>query len=962
LEIIIFPVKFVKLIDMASYTDIIPQFTPYVSETPVQALVEVGMEKQRRYDEGIQKIQSYVDQVAGLPVSRPVDRAYLQSKLNELGGKLKTFAAADFSNYQLVNSVNGMTSQLIRDPYLTAGVQSAANIRRQQEFIDEEKKKGTLNPANLTNYQKQLNKYYNAGLKDEDGSPIIFNYDYKQFFDVDKFAKEQFDAAKPDGYTYTDLFTTDEKGRKVLSPTMIKLKREGLFPKKVEEVIDNIFSDPRVRQQLAIDGEYNYGGYGTEDLVKRVDSLKDIKLKSYNDELLQLNIKKAAGEDVDKQIEDVTKYREQISKSFSDIAGMASTNPDAVRSFLETEETKDNFRGTFGYVKEDRDVTKNYAYEAQVQREQFAAEQAYKYYALRVQQSENQKNRENARAIAMLNAAKKNKRDTDGDGIPDEFGGEDVTEAPYDVDADVVSQYNDKVSNTIDTYRNSVDELIFNTALNGTGAQKRYNELVAARVSPAEARSRIINRFAKDNGESPDAFRARWYTKSLDNLNKNPNKLDPTMKKLLASTQNAKDKFDMTMSRASYVDEIKPGDIDKILKTAKTIEYDWSTPLASLWNKMTGKKGSIKVTPQMQLDMALVIAGDNILQDKALRNKAAEARKRLSAQGIDDSMAFTFMNDMIGTPILGKYRDPQEWAEKAARLVGAGGITISDVLSRAKAGTEAPNWIKEDKNRSSFYNMVKSVLNPQNIQTLAERAKRIKEVFPINPKLESTILTGDTEVDRALKDKVASILSSYASTGMNESPGFADNVGAMTNIALGEAKGFFKIEADKNNVNGRVTPKIKFYDASSKPVGEVTISEREARSLGKDPSSWFPSDNVGDLMATFSYTGNGTTAKGGQDKLKDPMTYRVNDALGKRFFPQLQGYPGDVKANIGTQQSVDEFGNPYTSYFLYLYTVKDNGKPIVKPVERVAYSLEEVNEIMRGITPQHIEMLKAETR
>ena len=44
---------------MASFTDNPNiQFNPYISQLPVEAMVQVGMQKQQRYDEGVQKIQS----------------------------------------------------------------------------------------------------------------------------------------------------------------------------------------------------------------------------------------------------------------------------------------------------------------------------------------------------------------------------------------------------------------------------------------------------------------------------------------------------------------------------------------------------------------------------------------------------------------------------------------------------------------------------------------------------------------------------------------------------------------------------------------------------------------------------------------------------------------------------------------------------------------------------------------
>ena len=100
---------------MASFTDKLSQFNPYIQELPVQEMYQVGMAKQAQYNQGVQKIQNYIDRIGGVELSRPQDKELLQSKLNELGNNLKTVAAGDFSNQQLVNSVAGMTGQIIKD-------------------------------------------------------------------------------------------------------------------------------------------------------------------------------------------------------------------------------------------------------------------------------------------------------------------------------------------------------------------------------------------------------------------------------------------------------------------------------------------------------------------------------------------------------------------------------------------------------------------------------------------------------------------------------------------------------------------------------------------------------------------------------------------------------------------------------------------------------------------------------
>ena len=48
---------------MASFTDSISQFNPYVQQIPVEEMAKVGMYKQAQYDQGVQKIQTQIDNV-----------------------------------------------------------------------------------------------------------------------------------------------------------------------------------------------------------------------------------------------------------------------------------------------------------------------------------------------------------------------------------------------------------------------------------------------------------------------------------------------------------------------------------------------------------------------------------------------------------------------------------------------------------------------------------------------------------------------------------------------------------------------------------------------------------------------------------------------------------------------------------------------------------------------------------
>ena len=147
---------------MASFTDIIPQFNPYVQQLPVEAMVQVGMEKQKRYDDGIQKIQTQIDNIAGLDIAQDAQRVYLQSKLNELGNNLKTVAAGDFSNFQLVNSVGGMTSQLVKDPRIVNALSSTKAYRKGLEDMTTLTKEGKASASRTWEFKKAANAWFNG--------------------------------------------------------------------------------------------------------------------------------------------------------------------------------------------------------------------------------------------------------------------------------------------------------------------------------------------------------------------------------------------------------------------------------------------------------------------------------------------------------------------------------------------------------------------------------------------------------------------------------------------------------------------------------------------------------------------------------------------------------------------------------------------------------------------------------
>ncbi len=275
---------------MASFKDIIPQFTPYIQQLPVEDMVQVGMHKQQLYDQGVQKIQSQIDNIAGLDIIHDSDRAYLQSKLDELTSNLRGVAAGDFSDQNLVNSVSGMTSQLIKDKNIQNAVASTAKFRKENTRMEKAMNEGKAKAANIWKFREEANKYLSSTKIGEN-----FSYGYEQY-DVDnqKTALEAIKSVHPSLSQVDITHVVNQDGSidyKQLSDVMKRNKIEGVSSLQIQKAISAAFGADNWRQ-LQLDGEYQLKGISNEQLKeyttrqyeglikdnkKQLDHLKSLK-------------------------------------------------------------------------------------------------------------------------------------------------------------------------------------------------------------------------------------------------------------------------------------------------------------------------------------------------------------------------------------------------------------------------------------------------------------------------------------------------------------------------------------------------------------------------------------------------------------------------------------------------------------------------------------------------------------
>ena len=347
---------------MASFTDQITQFNPYVQQLPIDAMVKVGTYKQQKYDEGVQKIQGYVDNIAGLDVMHESDKAYLQAKLNQLGDRLKGVAAGDFSNQQLVTSVGGMATQISKDANVQNAVSSTAWHRRQIETIEAARKEGKTAASNIANYDKQVKAYL-----DNKEAGQVFRGQYSPYRDVNKKVFEAIKLVHSSAQSLDQAYQIDPKTGKIdMNNILAALKRQGIESVNEGTLRTAIGAalDSEDYHQLYIDGEYQLSGtapeklreYAMEDYQKSRDYAKE-QIERIKEQLLTTST--IAGQN---QLNKSLRYFEdelgnpakgitgRLDKNYRSTVQSINDNPDAARGKIYAKNYIDQFANGYAWA------------------------------------------------------------------------------------------------------------------------------------------------------------------------------------------------------------------------------------------------------------------------------------------------------------------------------------------------------------------------------------------------------------------------------------------------------------------------------------------------------------------------------------------------------------------------------------------------------------------------------------
>lgn len=361
---------------MASFTDQQPlHFNPFVNTKPVDTYTAVAMQKQMQYNQGVDKVQAYLDNVSGIKVVRPQDKQYIDNKLNELTSKTNSIASADWSNQAIVKQVGSQAAGIYNDGNVQAAMLGTAKYFKDETSIEDAKKNGKWAPENEWVIRRQMDQW----LKDPSPGATYNTGGYKNYEDVTGDIMKQWKDAKPnstlvqkpngDFYAYETVNnqTVGKDGR-----TLIETTTKELRPDEVRNQIDALLTGSQ-REQLAITGAYNGRGLQGDTLTKSIDSHYKQQEDYYDAMIAQAQHNKAMNDgnpdqvaEYDAAILDLTKQKNTLSNDKSSMKASSLSNPDAVKSAMYYENWLNNISKTIGYTEASSKIVDNPAYKAQM--------------------------------------------------------------------------------------------------------------------------------------------------------------------------------------------------------------------------------------------------------------------------------------------------------------------------------------------------------------------------------------------------------------------------------------------------------------------------------------------------------------------------------------------------------------------------------------------------------------------
>jgi hypothetical protein len=553
---------------------------------------------------------------------------------------------------------------------------------------------------------------------------------------------------------------------------------------------------------------------------------------------------------------------------------VAQENPDAIRSLLYKDDVKSRFTTMFGEMKTKETLMDNPGWNANFKLQQEANEQArwastqqWERYKFGETQKMEKIKLDMNYAIAQMKAMKGG-----GGGLDTDF-----ETADREGDINLVGEFESDLTNAANSFIGASDNFIWNAAISKIpGNQARLDKRMKQGMTKDQAIKNLLDNTAAQNKETPENFRARWGDKATvayNNMNAQERRNNPDL-------EDAYQLYKVTRRNYDGLNVIKnKAEDDAASKTGKKIDKESSLGgIKSVGGIVNGKP--VVVTPEDFYDIAIYLKGNQssfgFLNDKSAREQAKKAEARLDQRGKKDLLAIALRQYGVDT------------GDVVTGLIRSGkaiGNLALGALSGGFLGTGAVPTLD-----LSQVNKVINKLGDDFSGTLKAKADALKNYYYETKNLKTGLLTGDTETDKVIGDRVARYAANYNTSGKNSSTDFstfASNVGGKDVT--------YEAQVRKGPDNEPIVEIVALGGADNKRLGGMTIADDEAKRLGINVEGLYEPESIRNLRMYIQANGD-QTSKGDP---KEKSTYISGDSYFEKVdFANLRNTNYDAKANI----------------------------------------------------------------
>lgn len=852
---------------MASFTDQISQFNPYVQQLPIEAMVQVGMQKQAQYDQGVQKIQGYIDNIAGIELLKDPDKANLKSKLNQLGSRLKTVAAGDFSNQQLVNSIGGMASQIVKDKDIQTAMRSTAKYKAQMARAEEDSKKtGGANIYNKDKFYKESMAWLNDGAVGTDFTGEYFDHRnvYNKLVEIGK-------TVGVDSTIVQQLFKTDAKGNPLMINGSLEyndVMAETLLKGKDKQKLLGAFQaalDPADYKQLSINGEYELKGKSEQELMALVDGSYNNYRKNnlLQKELIQDKILKikSSGDTSDEAMDTIDQLEKSIvtlddmlAKKRVATSQLKSSGPDAIRGSLYTNNFIDSVSDALSEKDTYTKYAKNPAVEMLLEKERVKIAkntEARQWAEFEYRKNKDVSDRDFEMFKLKFNAGlvDENGRPTGAGtntGIPRDLPSSDITNPMHYQDV-FMDGLNADMDAQVGLYEKVV--LARQQAVSGTG--KTPQLLKAEMVKDAKAKGMSYNDYVVLKGKD--------LLTNFNNTGKSEigNQFNGTFQELNRLEKIILNKNAQLKGSDDYVNQLaelggfEPFDVSKVKVGPTTITTNLPTTFER--GKIGGfKKQTVNLSKEDLYKFAAIKDAQGFLGGifvpKAKKEEAAKFREQL-VKKFGEPQFYGIGDYLKGMP---------ESREQGATLGSPGyslaaGLVPMFTTGAIPSGSSVSGSFSKPVNRNQV--MEKAVSSDNFKKTIALKEEYFKSIGAVPVPKQYPLLKSDEKKAKQLTSTLGGVISDFASSGIS---GYEDIAQYVTDP---KALYYVNIEPStsaygKNTYNLQLTKP----DGTSviKPITEqhfIDLTGKQPPRVNTDPiKASIGAFNTGSTNSTYSYT------------------------------------------------------------------------------------------------------------